>query len=80
MKQLEVKKVKQETIVKIESLTGIKNAILKHKKVWLTRENESHVYAELNKDGTVWVNYGLSNDTRTLHDSIMDIGSFLSFK
>jgi len=69
---------KQE--VKVKTIGGIRNAILMHKRVWLTKDGKEWVYAQLKKDGKVFVNYGLSADTRSLHDSIWDIDYFLNFQ
>ena len=78
----------------INSLVGIKNAILKHKKVWLTLDGKTWVYAELKSDGRVFINYGLSwetiswggdkdavgNEKVLLHKVLTNIFDFLSFK
>lgn len=70
----------KESQAKIKSLTGVKNAILKHKKVWLTMDQKSWVYAVLKSDDHVIVNYGLSHETVTLHKAMANIFDFLSFK
>jgi len=70
----------KEPQAKIKSLTGIKNAILKHKKVWLTIDDKNWVYAEMRKDGNVSINFGLSELTTSFHAALTDIFDFLSFK
>lgn len=75
-KKKEMKK-KQATI---KSLTGIKNAILKNKKVWLTIDGNNWVFVELRKDGSIWINYGLDEQETTFPIAIKNIYDFLSFK
>lgn len=69
--------MKQE---KIKSLTGIKNAILKHKKVWLTIDEKNWVYAEKKNNDKVWINFGLSDETIGFHKALTEIYDFLGFK
>ena len=69
-----------EPQAKIKSLTGVKNAILKHKKVWLSLDEKSWVYAELKPDGSVFINYGLDEQTTRFHIAMANIFDFLSFK
>lgn len=70
--------MKQE---KVKSLTGVKNAILKHKKVWLTIDGKNWVYVEMRKSGIVRINYGLdADDSPNLHHAVIQIYDFLSFK
>ena len=70
----------KEPQAKIKSLTGVKNAVLKHRKVWLTLDEKSWVYAELKSDGSVIINYGLDEQTTSLHIAMGNIYDFLSFK
>lgn len=84
----------KEPQAKIRSLTGVKNAVLKHRKVWLTMDGKTWVYAELKSDGCVLINYGLSSETVKmgddsygvgdekvmLHKAMGNIFDFLSFK
>ena len=65
--------------VKVKSLTGVKNAILKHKKVWLTIDEKTWVYAEW-EHPTVRINYGLTSENASLHVAMTQIYDFLSFK
>ena len=66
---------------KIKSLTGIKNAILKHKKVWITIDDKNWVYAELRPNGSIWINYGMNdNEAAEFHAGLTEIYDFLSFK
>lgn len=70
----------KEPQAKVKSLTAVKNAVLKHKKVWLTIDGKSWVYAALKSDGSVFINYGLDEQTTTLHIAMGNILDFLSFK
>ena len=70
----------KEPQAKIRSLTGVKNSILKHKKVWLTIDQKTWVYAALRSDGSVFVNYGLDDERVKLHEAMGNIFDFLSFK
>ena len=70
----------KEPQAKIKSLTGVKNAVLKHRKVWLTMDGKSWVYAEVRPYGLVFVNYGLDAERVTLHKAMGNIFDFLSFK
>ena len=65
---------------KVKSLTGVKNAILKHGKVWLTIDGKSWVYAEKRKNDKVWINFGLNDETVSFHKALTEIYDFLSFK
>lgn len=72
-----------KTRVEIKSLTGVKNALLKYKKVWLTMDGDSYIYAEIQgaKDTkTVWINFGLTSETASFHNALKSIFDFLSFK
>ena len=71
----------KKQIAKIRSLTGIKNAILKHKRVWLTMDEKSWVFVELRDNGTIQVNFGLDDfKTGDLKYAMTQIYDFLSFK
>ena len=69
-----------DIIYKYRTLTGIKNAILKHKKVWITPDDKHYIYAVLKKNGDVWINFGLTDETASLHDAMIRIDDFLSFQ
>lgn len=80
MTQTKISCATERTIYKFRTLTGIRNAILKHKKVWLTRDDKNYVYVELKKDGQVWIHYGLNTEITKLHQGIINIDYFLSFQ
>ena len=66
---------------KIKSLTGVKNAVLKHRKVWLTIDGKNWVYAEIRAGNILWINFGLNDEETTdFHLGLTDIFDFLSFK
>ena len=66
---------------KIKSLAGVKNALLKHKKVWLTMDGKTFVYAEIRPGNCIWINYGMDENHATdFHLGLTDIFDFLSFK
>ena len=65
---------------KVKSLTGIKNAILKHEHGWITLDKKTWVFAGINADGSIFVNYGLSHERVSLHKAMGNIFDFLSFK
>lgn len=65
--------------VKVKSLTGVKNALLKHKKVWLTLDEKEWIYAEYNGK-TVWINFGMDSETASFHVALNRIYDFLTFK
>ena len=69
-----------DPIYKYRTLTGIKNAILKHKKVWLTPDDKHYVYAVLKDTGQIWINFGLTDETASFHDALIRIDDFLSFQ
>lgn len=64
--------------VTVKTLTGIKNAILKHKKVWLTMNGKTWLYVELRKDSSVFINRGLNADTLPFKSAMVNILNFLS--
>ena len=64
---------------KIKSLTGVKNAVLKHKKVWLTMDGKTWVYAEKRAGNILYVNFGLDDhETTDFHLGLTDIFDFLT--
>ena len=67
-----------DSIIKVNSLTGIKNAILKHKKVWLWSGNRppGYVYAEWDGE-KVWVNLGMTAYSMPLKEAMIKIDGFL---
>ena len=66
-----------DSIIKVNSLTGIKNAILKYKKVWLRTDsvNAGFVYAEWDGE-KVWVNLGMTAYSMPLKEAITKIDGF----
>lgn len=73
-----------ETIARVKSLTDIKNALLKHKQVWLTMDGRTYVYAKY-YHSKVWLNFGLADevcsfDDALFHDAPTRIYDFLSFQ
>lgn len=71
----------KEQTAKIRSLTGIKNAILKHKRVWVTMDEKYWVHAELRPNGIIQINFGLDDlETGDMKYAMTQIFDFLSFK
>jgi len=67
-----------KTRIWINSLTGVKKALLKYGKVWLTMDGETYIYAEVKDSQTVWINFGLTEETVNFHESLTRIFDFLS--
>ena len=65
---------------RVKNVTGIKNAILKHKKVWLTIDGKNWVYVRVLSGAALFINYGLSHERAAFGAGIRNIYDFLEVK